>query len=299
MSAPKVSICIPTYDNAEQVKRLLDSVSAQTFQDFEVIITDDSEDDAVEDVVTAWKKGRKDVTYVHNETPLGHIFNWNKALEMAKGEYIKIMFSDDWFTDEQSLARFVYMLDKNPDAILAFSGSKQVELDHGMNSFDRYASDSFIRKMRADCRHLFVANEIGAPSAVIYRRQEPNVLFDEQSNKGSDMFVYFDLLLKNPQFAYTKKPLTSIGIHSQQFTAGFSKKDMRRYESYRHMYVKYNLRKSKECREYFARNFSVKFGKGPAEAMSLGISPVMYLKAAAQEVWNNGVCYVRHHFFEK
>ena len=48
---------------------------------------------------------------------------------MASGEYIKIMFSDDWFTDSKSLGAFVEMLDDNPDVMLAFCGSRQVMLD--------------------------------------------------------------------------------------------------------------------------------------------------------------------------
>ena len=47
----KVSICIPTYENAEEVARLIGSIGIQTFQDFEVVITDDSRDNKIEEFI--------------------------------------------------------------------------------------------------------------------------------------------------------------------------------------------------------------------------------------------------------
>lgn len=199
----KVSICIPCYNNADEVKRLLESIYSQDYTDFEVNLSDDSTNDATEALV---QECYPQVKYRHNKKPFGHIFNWNAAIKMAEGEYIKIMFSDDWFTDRTSLGAFVAMLDSYPDAMLAFSGSRQVMLD-GQNSdalhhvtaahqtafYDRAADAAFIDGLRRDYRHLFLGNQIGAPSATIYRRGSAPALFDEKSNWASDMFLYFDL----------------------------------------------------------------------------------------------------------
>ena len=107
----KVSICIPTYNNVDEVERLLRSIFVQTYTDFEVHISDDSTNREIEELV---KRKYAQVDYRHNEKPYGHIFNWNEAIRMSRGEYIKIMFSDDWFTTEDSLASFVRMLEENP-----------------------------------------------------------------------------------------------------------------------------------------------------------------------------------------
>lgn len=113
---PKVSICIPTYNNAEEVERLLQSISVQEYKDYEVNISDDSTNNAIEQLVAQYPH----IHYIHNQKPYGHIFNWNKAIQMAQGEYIKIMFSDDWFTEPNSLGEFVKLLEANPKAMLAF-----------------------------------------------------------------------------------------------------------------------------------------------------------------------------------
>lgn len=297
----KVSICIPTYNNVSEVERLLKSIYEQEYQDFEVNISDDSTNDEIAGLVMEYPQ----VNYIHNAVPYGHIFNWNAAIRMAKGEYIKIMFSDDWFTDNHSLGAFVALLDGNPDAMMAFSGSRQVMLDgqdigqlhhvtseNGMKAYDRYASPEFIDNLEKDYRSLFLGNQIGAPSATIYRRGSSPALFDEQSNWASDMFLYFDLLSTNGQFAYTKKPLVSIGVHVNQYTESFLEKDLRIYNDYRYMYTKYHLNESQECQAYFTEKFIVKYNQGHKEAKALGIETGLYMKTYLAEFRESVRCFI-------
>lgn len=123
---PKVSICIPAYGNPEGIRRLLDSIKEQTFTDYEVVLTDDSPDDSVRDA--ALESDMECLRYHKNEKRLGATGNWNEAVRRAKGEYIKIMHHDDWFSQPDSLERFVALLDGAPEAALAFCGSWQVTL---------------------------------------------------------------------------------------------------------------------------------------------------------------------------
>lgn len=311
---PKVSICIPTYNNADEVKHLLESIYEQEYTDFEVNISDDSTNDEITKVVVQYqeKYGKEQIRYVHNEKGLGHIFNWNAAIKMATGEYIKIMFSDDWFTNSKSLGEFVRMLDENQDALFAFSGSRQVMLDgqeienvkhvtkeNNVSSYDRYASDEFIETLQQDYRNLFCGNQIGAPSACIYRRGNSLTLFDEQSNWASDMYLYFDLLEKNARFIYTKEPLISIGVHANQYTESFSDKDMRIYNDYRYMYTKYHLQESQRCREYFTEQFLIKYHKGLREAKELEISSSMYWTKWLAEQKETVRCFLKARFGRK
>jgi glycosyltransferase involved in cell wall biosynthesis len=302
---PKVSICIPCYNNADEVDRLLNSILEQSYTDYEVNISDDSTNDDTAFIVDKYRYKIKSLNYIHNGKPYGHIYNWNVAIKMATGEYIKIMFSDDWFTDKDSLGIMAGLLDDNSDAVFGFSGSRQVMLDgqnienmqhvtseHNRTSYDRYAPDVYIDRLREDYRYLFQSNQIGAPSATIYRRGDVLTLFDEKSNWASDMFLYFDLFInshdKGKAFAYTTKPLISIGVHENQYTETFSEKDMRIYNDYRYMYTKYNLKESRECRKYFMSEFIVKYNKGYIEAKSLGIDILLfvgkYIEGFAQSV---------------
>ena len=322
MSIPKVSVCVPAYNNPEEVERLLKSLFEQTFTDWELIVSDDSKDDRVGCVVRSMcgSIAQERFHYQKNAVPLGHVFNWNEVLKLSHGEYAKIMFSDDFFTDRDSLLAYVELLDSDPKADLGFSGSRQVLLDtkdgganlsrqngdfsgrdmkttaEGFLYFDREAGDEYINSLRADYRHLFTGNQIGAPSAVILRRRKDGTvpLFDEETTYTSDMLLYFDAFTGgNGVFAYTPRPLASIGVHSKQYTEGFGDIDPRVYNDMLIMYKKYDLQDSKECRAYFAREYIVRYHKSIREGTELGISPALIIKERFLLLIRSASCFVQ------
>ena len=296
---PKVSICIPAYNNETEVRRLLSSIAAQTMQDVEIILTDDSTNGEIEALVEKIRSGNgagaeaadthwtapciRHLRYVHNEKPLGHIFNWNKALSLAEGEYIKIMFSDDWFTRADSLEKLTALLDEDPQASLAFCGTRQVSKKR---TWERAAGKEYVERLRRDYRYLFLGNEIGAPSATLYCAC--GAAFDERSNWASDMFLYFEILQKNPRFAFTPEPLISIGVHEEQYTESFTEKDIRKYQDRLLMYEKYGLKAQEDCRKEMLR-LTVMYGQGWKTASACGASLGEYLKQRAVWFWHNTV----------
>src|SRR5688572_6037089 len=113
MHSHKVSICIPAYKNASALAKCLNSILCQSFSDFEIIITDDTRDDTIKNLVQNIDFGNKKFIYKHNPVQLGSPENWNAAIKLAGGEYIKVLHHDDWFTDEHSLKVFVDLLENN------------------------------------------------------------------------------------------------------------------------------------------------------------------------------------------
>src|ERR1043166_5570237 len=103
--SPTFSICIPAYKRVNFLKRLLDSIAAQSFKDFEVIITDDSPGNEVYDLTEHYKDNFT-ILYLKNPATLGTPANWNEAISHARGEWIKLMHDDDWFSSSESLAIF-------------------------------------------------------------------------------------------------------------------------------------------------------------------------------------------------
>ena len=181
----KVSICIPAYNNKAGIERLLNSIKEQTFTDYEVIITDDSTTDDVKDVVSSCGLN---VNYVKNQARDGSTANWNKAIDMASGEYIKIMHHDDWFTFDNSLEKMVKLLDENEGAVLAFSGTMQVGTKESYSRHIKREDALFIEK---DWRNLYLGNTIGAPSSVIHRRCDKR--YDVNLKWLVDMEFYMQL----------------------------------------------------------------------------------------------------------
>jgi glycosyltransferase involved in cell wall biosynthesis len=88
---PKVSVCIPTYNRKDYLKEALKSVFAQTYKDYEVVIVDDGSTDGTEDML---KDSGYDVRYYWAEH-IGQAAARNKLIELARGEYITFLDSDD------------------------------------------------------------------------------------------------------------------------------------------------------------------------------------------------------------
>ena len=110
---PKVSILIPTYiNNKNEIKLLeynLNQIRLQKEKDYEVIVSDDSENNYVENHIKKIKD--IDIKYIKNTGKKGIGGNSNNAMIQAKGELIHFMYQDDYFFNEQSLQKIVENFD--------------------------------------------------------------------------------------------------------------------------------------------------------------------------------------------
>lgn len=206
----KVSICIPTYNQADFTRRAINSVLEQEFNDYEIIITDDSYNDDIKNLVK--KIGSKKIEYFKNKQTLGSPENWNHAITKARGDYVKILHHDDWLIDKYSLGSFVKLLEDNPNVDLAFSATKRY-VDGKYNSI--YFPEKKIQKLTKSLTYLYPENLIGSPSATIIRNSV-KTNFDKKLKWVVDIDWYFEILRTNPLFAFSSKPLicTSSGSHT-------------------------------------------------------------------------------------
>jgi glycosyltransferase involved in cell wall biosynthesis len=204
LSHPKVSICIPTYKQPDFFRRALQSVFIQSFDDYEVIITDDSPDESVEHVVKGFQPNIK-LKYYKNKERKGSPENWNEAIRLASGEYIKILHHDDWFPDKNSLIEFVKMLDENPNADFAFCSSLVCGPDQKVK-YLHLPTEKQLNKLKSNPSYLFPKNIVGAPSATIYR-SKLNKKFDTKLKWVVDIDFYISVLKDNKNFIFCPNPL--------------------------------------------------------------------------------------------
>jgi glycosyltransferase involved in cell wall biosynthesis len=112
---PLVSVVIPSYNYGRYLPDAIDSVIAQTFTDFEIIVVDDGSTDETPDVVRHY--GER-VIYRRQEN-VGLAATRNNGCAIARGEYFALLDADDaWFPDK--LAKQVEILNRNPDAGLVY-----------------------------------------------------------------------------------------------------------------------------------------------------------------------------------
>lgn len=284
----KVSICIPVYKDLNGLKRLINSIKKQTFTDFEIIVTDDTPDLSISDHISEIAVNGKicldsgheaDIFYYHNETPLGAAGNWNYSIGLSGSDYIKIMHQDDFFTSEDSLERFVKLLDGAPAAILGFSGSRQVTISEENPEdlsvfYDRHISEENLELISKDWRNLFLGGFIGAPSAVIYRNCDKR--FDPELNWLIDSDFYMNLLKDNRNcFAYDYDPLVCIGVSSSQLTNSCINNGALNIFEYKHLYMKYGLKTEDAYRDKLA-DIVIEYGGNYKDLEETGLEPSVY-----------------------
>lgn len=111
---PKVSVLVPLYNTQlDHLKVMIESVLAQSYTDFELLILNDSPtNDALRDVVKSYTDSR--IRYVENERNLGISASRNRLIDLAQGEYLAIFDHDD-ICEPHRLALEVAYLDEQPD----------------------------------------------------------------------------------------------------------------------------------------------------------------------------------------
>jgi len=128
---PKVSIGLPVYNGQKYLAEALASLEKQTFNDFEVILCDNASTDDTEAICREVAGKDKRFKYHRNAENLGAARNFNRAFELARGEYFRWMGHDDRL-DSNCLASCVRELDSAPSSVsLVFTGVRYIDKDGG------------------------------------------------------------------------------------------------------------------------------------------------------------------------
>ncbi len=125
---PTVSIGLPVRNGGAFFADCLKSVSAQTFGDFEVIISDNASTDDTGEVARSFAEHDRRFRYVRFEQNQGAAANWNRVVELATGSYFKWLAADDLIAPTY-LERCVAVLDRQPDVVLVTPRVRLIDLD--------------------------------------------------------------------------------------------------------------------------------------------------------------------------
>ena len=172
MTTPKISICIPAYEMhgkgalflAESLRR----IRTQTYQNYEVVISDNSTTEMIFDVYQTFKD-LINIKYIKHNGSKTMSPNTNNAIKYSNGDLIKILFLDDFFADDNALHLLLraYFEAKRPWIISGCTHS--IDGQHFFNSMIPYYNDK-----------IFLGNNtISSPSVIMFERQS-EVLFDDE-----------------------------------------------------------------------------------------------------------------------
>jgi glycosyltransferase involved in cell wall biosynthesis len=125
-NTPHVSIGMPVFNGEKYLKEALDSILAQTYRDFELIISDNASTDRTEQICRKYATEDSRIRYYRNERNIGCPKNFNRVFELSSGELFKWAAYDDVHAPE-FLRKCVSVLDKDPSVVLCHSRTGRID----------------------------------------------------------------------------------------------------------------------------------------------------------------------------
>ena len=220
-----VSIIIPNYNHASFLQQRIETVLAQTYADFEVILLDDCSTDDSRQLIERYQHHPKVSHLIYNESNSGNTFQqWKKGIALAKGDWIWIAESDD-YAHPDFLARLMQNTAKSEAVVLSYCQSNQVdENDRFLGTMISWTDDidanhwlaDYINEGRNETLHYLSAkNTIPNASAVIFKKSAYLRVSDAhlQMRYCGDWLLWIQLL-QTGHITYTAQPLNFFRKHS-------------------------------------------------------------------------------------
>lgn len=126
---PRVSIGLTVYNSERYLEENIESLLAQTFDDFELIITDNASEDRTQEIALSYSAADRRVRYIRNRMNIGLAGNFNQAFRLSSGEFFKWAAYDDLYAKD-FLHRCVEVLDHEPSVVLAHPLIVEID-EHG------------------------------------------------------------------------------------------------------------------------------------------------------------------------
>lgn len=222
-----VSVCLPVFNGRDYLSEAIESVLAQTYTDFELIISDDGSSDGSLELIKQFAQKDIRIKYWQNQSRLGLFDNYNRCMQAARGEFVKPFAQDD-VLDKEFLQRATRTLSKNPSIALFASRRgfiNEVNSELSSDDLDRaYKSqielDESVDGFKAIKQCFFpVMNKIGEPATVMFRRAIVGAGFDSTFHHTGDLDYWFRLLQQGNFFG-TSAVLCYFRMHGSSTSMG-------------------------------------------------------------------------------
>jgi glycosyltransferase involved in cell wall biosynthesis len=164
---PKVSVIVPVWNPGPGISRCVESLRGQTLEDIEMIFVDDCSTDNAMDVVRAAAKEDPRIRILTNEENMGAGASRNVGIEVARGEYLSFMDSDDYV--DSNFLDVLYHKGKTKDIDIV-KGGLVYEYKGGTTKSNSYTLNEVIQKGLKDGCPLFLLFSYEHPSTLFHRR---------------------------------------------------------------------------------------------------------------------------------
>ena len=220
--AERVTVCIPTYSRTRWLAEAIESVLAQSFEDFVLLVGDDATPgDAVRPVVEAYDDPR--IRFVRFEDNAGIVGNFNRLLELSETDYV-LQIGDDDALHPELLAETVAALDRDPrvglvhtrfDLIDDEGAVLEADIDWtgGLNGDAVEPGRIFLRES------MLHSSRVCASTALLRRSAVPPWGFREEDSPPFDFACWLEIA-RDWDVAFVARSLCRYRIHERSFTSG-------------------------------------------------------------------------------
>jgi len=215
---PRVSIGLPVYNGEKYLEEAIDSILAQTYKDFELILSDNASEDHTQEICLKYAEKDQRIRYHRNEKNLGAAPNHNLAFKLAKGEFFKWFGYDDKISPE-FLSKCVEVLDKHPDVVLCMPETSLID-EHGqpLGGYE-YKADADISDPHKRFQNFVLKNESGNYVYGLMRADSIAKTAPHGSYPSSDLVFLAELALYG-RYYIIPEPLYHRRFHAGQSTKG-------------------------------------------------------------------------------
>ncbi len=187
-SSIKVSIITPVYNSGEYLDRCIKSMTGQTLKNIEIILIDDGSSDNSWNIIQKYAKKDTRIIAIQQENA-GAAVARNRGLEVAKGEYIGFVDSDDYIDDDYFEKLYQVAVKKDADIARAYVKSEieigeHYQLAHSTRDYDNYYNVDLVDAVKKSKLSLMSSNWLA-----IYRRslvEDSNIRFAADIRTGQD-----------------------------------------------------------------------------------------------------------------
>lgn len=212
---PLVSICIPAYNSEKYIAETIKCVINQTYQNIELIISDDCSKDKTVEIIKSFSDPR--IRLIEQKTNLGLGGNWNSLIPELKGEFVKLLCADDLITEdciEKQVA--IFTSDKYKTVSLVSCQIRLINSEGKLLFTKKFPFKSgFIKASSAiNYNYIFGKNVIGEPGAGLFKRIAFEKIgnYDASNSYLIDLDFWFRVLLLGDLYVIPE-PMASFRIN--------------------------------------------------------------------------------------
>lgn len=223
---PLVSIVIPVYNREKYISEAIESAINQTYKNIEIVVVDNCSTDHTWDILKNYAEKDKRIRIFRNDRNIGPVLNWQECFHKAKGEYIKILWSDDWMSLD-FIEKAISLFDK--DTAFVFSWHQIREQDKIICSYSYKNIEYEVKDYLNNILYINTEEFPVSPGCALFRKKDvldsfvsniPNTnnLDSKLNGAGNDLLLFLNTSIRYKKIKIIPEYISFFRHHSESFS---------------------------------------------------------------------------------